>query len=305
MRLSLVLLSCAVLLMSACESDDSSTPSLSNAQVGGVAQQIGGLTEAAVQNTIAEEGASGGPAPVVARLLSGSFNGLGLMGMPANKTGPSPEPLGSFSYDYAEIDFSGAGNLNASVNLSTSTYPNASGTLHITATATGLTGTQASGSVNYTNIVVTTDDNVSITDPNSGAVASWANGTTFNYNVSVTWTYTSATDWSYTTNTNSNATDRSVTVTGNGGTYVGEVDQSFTWNRTVTRSGANITVAFNSFSGTRDVTWTDQGDSSNHEVNWVINSLTDIQVTVDGFVFNFSSVAALIALLEFNFNHDS
>lgn len=292
----------SILVFSACESDDSAGSALSNAQVGGVAQQICSLTESAVQNAIAEEGASGGPAPVVARLLTGAFNGLGAMHMPVQAT---PQPIHSFSYEYAEIDFSAAGNLNATIDLSTSTYPNATGTLYITATATGLTGDQSSGSVSYNNIVVTTADDVSVTDPNSGAVASWPNGTTFNYTVSVTWTYTSATDWSYTTNTTSNATDRSVTVTGNGGTYVGEVDQAFTWNRTISRSASTISVVFNAFNGTRDVTWTDQGDASTHEVNWVINSLTDIEVTVDGFTFNFSSVAALIALLNVNFQHDN
>ena len=304
MRLYHVLLLLSVLVFSACESDDSSSSALSNAQVGGVAQQISSLTESAVQNTIAEQGATGGPAPVVARLLSGALNGMGMMHMPAQQA-PAPQPLHSFSYDYAEIDFSGATNLNATIDLSTSTYPNATGTLYITATATGLTGTQASGSVNYTNIVVTTDDDVSVTDPNSGATAAWPDGTTFNYNVSVSWTYTAADDWTYTTNTTSTATDRSVTVTGKGGTYAGEVDHSFTWSRTVTRSGSTISITFNTFSGTRDVTWTDQGDASTHEVNWVINSLTDIEVTVDGFTFNFSSVAALIALLNVNFQHDN
>ncbi len=301
MRLHHILLLSSILLLCSCGDDDASNDSnaLTNAQVGSVAQSITSLTESAVQNEIANEGET--VATVVAKRSVISLPSLGLMG----NYGSGYNGTNSFVFNGVNIDFINAASFNVAVDLDGAEYPNASGTLNINATTTGPTGTQSNGSISFDTITVTTADSVTVTDPNSGAKATWPDGTTFNYSVSITWTHTDSDNWSYTTTTTSTATNRSVTVSGKGGSYSGNVDHDFTWARTISRTGgAAVNVSLDTFSGTRDVVWTKNGSSKVHTVNWVINSLNDIQVTVNGFTFNFNSVLALVALLNANLNHD-
>ena len=299
MRPILMLLSAAVLVLGACSTEtDSATSSLETVQVGGAAQQITSLTESAVQNALAEQGESAG-SPVVADSLLPGWNQLGMAGVPVSGG------TQSFSFGATDIDFTGAVDISTSVNLNPSDYPNATGTLNIAASVTGPTGNIASGSVSYNAITVTTADDVTVTDPVSGATASWPNGTVFTYSAAISWTRTDANNWTYTSVASSTANNRTVTITGKGKTYTGQVDHDFDWTREVSRTGGgSIVSTITAFSGTRDVTWTDVDTAVSHEVNWVINSLSDIAVTVDGFTFNFSSVAALIALLNVNLDHD-
>ncbi len=291
------------LCCSCSETASDSDSTLTNVQVGSVAQQISSLVEAAVQNSVAEEGEAADGA-IHARMQPSFLSQLGFMHAPSSAVAPIKTE--GFSYDAVNCDFTLASSFNTNMVLDGSAYPNASGTLNIAATATAPTGSRASGAISFNPIVVTTANDVSVTDPNSGATASWADGTVFNYTVTVVWNWTDTNNWTYTTTTTSTAVDRAVTVTGLGDTHTGDVDHNFSWTRTVSRTGGNpVVVSLDAISGTRDAVWTTQSSGKVHQVHWDVTSLTDIEVTVDGFTFQFNSLLALVALLDASLEYDS
>ncbi|MFW5750308.1 MAG: hypothetical protein ACOCZK_01545 [Planctomycetota bacterium] len=176
-------------------------------------------------------------------------------------------------------------------------YPNASGQLHLDATATSNTNLSgASGEVRYSATVTATGP-VTATDPISGWTATWPTGTSLSLNVTITWTRSALAVWELTAATASNMSPHDVTVSKGDMTLDGRVLE-FTQQTSITRSsdGTEVTLTDVQLEAMRQVSWTDAAGAS-HMVRWDVQGLDAIFVTLDGTTFGPFTIFEVMARL--------
>lgn len=174
-------------------------------------------------------------------------------------------------------------------------FPNATGTLGVSATGSSTSSGTGTFSASYA-VTVTYQTDVTFTDPESGVKATVKSGTTLDYTSDISLTITNLVlySWSLTSvGTAKTTTSFSVTVTDGTDTFNATVDADLKVTLTLTGIGNIPTSLSVDLSGFWQATVTNASTSESHTVRFDITSLQSIMVTIDGASFGPYTAAQL------------